>query len=53
MRFPFFFSSFSFGVRDGVLGFEFLLLLLGDEVMDIINGAKIKEDPGAARYICQ
>ena len=46
MRFPFFFSSFSFGVRDGVLGFELLLLMLANEVMDIINGAKIEEDRG-------
>lgn len=53
MRFPLLFSSFSFGGGDGTLGFELLLLLLGNEVMDIINGAKIKQNHGAARYICQ
>ena len=46
MRFPLLFSSFSFGGGDGALGFELLLLLLGNEVMDIINGAKIKQNHG-------
>lgn len=40
------FSSFSFGVGDDVLGFRLLLLPLGNEVTDIVNGAKIKEDCG-------
>ena len=49
MRFPLLFSSFSFGGEDGALGFELLLLLLGNEVMDIINGAKIKQNHGGRR----
>lgn len=48
MRFPLLFSSFSFGGGDGALGFELLLLLLGNEVMDIINGAKIKQNHGGS-----
>lgn len=40
------FDLFGFGAWDRLLGLELLLLLLGDKITDIVNGAKIKENHG-------